>query len=323
MKPDLDYYNIPELMERWSEHDIKGSDLLQYGASRKLQFSIWIAPPTGIHHTLYFDCFCYEDGDSIPLTPTNTNYLTHNNPKLFKVTSQTIRRILSKTRPNNDPLHNHSDAYTEAAIMPDCAVCYFKCHKKSRREGISINCLNHDTKHDDECATCDTKCPKQTLPDKTSVYCVIRDTRYCNENGDEALPKDPININELLTITARDLVVTIDEVKRFEREQEITKTNLPLCVTPGTFGYSQHMAIALEIWESVFIKQEILNTTSPNQAGIAYIDKHYKSLGIGEKRKDHISTIALQAITNTADNRKAWSDYLEKLGLSKKSQKPP
>ena len=42
MKPDLDNYNLEELVERWKEHDITKGDLLQYGASDKLWMGLLI-----------------------------------------------------------------------------------------------------------------------------------------------------------------------------------------------------------------------------------------------------------------------------------------
>lgn len=50
MKPELPYYDIKELRKRWSENGLTEQDLLKYGESGELQFSIRLGPSTEQAH---------------------------------------------------------------------------------------------------------------------------------------------------------------------------------------------------------------------------------------------------------------------------------
>lgn len=264
MKPELDYYDIPGLIVLWSEHDIKESDLLQYGASGRLQFSIWLSPPTANCGPISIECGYKhveedefsEDGYSCYSLPVHTEKIYYGDRKLFKVSPKTADQLLNKKIAGK----------AIAIISLRCEGCSGNCSSQTSSAGQYINC--------------DTDLSAQT----------------------------PLRYNEILEITPSDLIVTIDEVKRFSINELGKQPEKPPYTVPTTYGYSSDLALAIEIWQAVVVERTILDKKSARRAGIAYIKKHHPELKCGETRKGEISTVALSGIAPT----KEWSKFLSK-----------
>jgi len=261
MKPDFDHYSISQLIERWSVYNFKEDDLLQYGISGKLHFSIWVFPFTDNISHLNMECYCYENDGEYYLRKTLHRYqIPCESPKLFKITPSTVTR-LKKVYLKEDQQR------PTATLIPPCNDCTEK------------------------------DCSEEASMDEIYVAC---SAEVKNETYDAS---------QLLKIGLSDLVVTIEEIRRFEQE-ELKNINLHPCAIPNTIGYSPYLAIALEIWESVYIKKEILDTTSSKQAGIAYIKRHHPSTyDKGENRRDSIAAVAISKYA-IEGGEKVWRQYI-------------
>jgi hypothetical protein len=134
MKPDHKYYDITELIQRWSEHGVTEKDLLKYGADGKLQFSISIGPCTQEDHIEVTQCFdektvvttsdfsrkIAEDfGLSVDKNEKKVvsrcckiKTVSFENYELFDVTPLTIHKLLAKE--NNEVV---------VLLTPDCYDC--------------------------------------------------------------------------------------------------------------------------------------------------------------------------------------------------------
>lgn len=254
--------------------------LLQHGDAGRLQFSMWVVPPEE-HYSLKVECHCYSKEDD-ELILVNSNELLSKKPKLFKVENSTITRILSNTRPQYEHPETQSNYSTLAELLPDCT----------------------------NCAKDPEDCPFRKSPESCRVLVKIPEPRYMNEDGDEV--DNVSNITELLKIRACDLVVTLEEVRRFEQE-ELKNASLHPCAIKGTEGYSEDLTIALEIWEAVFIRKETFGVTSGKQAGTEYIKQNYpEKYKNSVKRNEYIATIALSQFSDSNTGTQLWETYVEK-----------
>jgi len=287
MKINSPFYHISELLDRWKGQSVTEIDLIRQGHDGKLQFSMWIVPPEEFN-SLRVECYCAEDG-VFPLVPTNRNELQSKNPQLFKIEKSTITRILCNTRPQNEQPEKQSDCSTIADLLPDCKKCVNKCLKRDSS-------------------------------DKESVRVRIPEPQYVDENGDEV--ENSSKLDGLLRVTARDLVVTLDEVKRFEQEELKITTALHRYLDPDALGYSHPLAVAIELWRSVYENKDILDTVSARQAAFAFIEKNYGSLKNNKNKivfHDHLKLMTYSVALQSLIAPSSWKKYLEEHVSPKKS----
>jgi hypothetical protein len=134
MKPDHKYYDITELIQRWSEHGLTKKDLLKYGAEGKLQFSISLGPSTQENHIEVNQCFdektvvrtsdfsrkiaedfglsVDENEEKVVSRCCRTRTVSFENYELFDVTPLTILKLLAS-----------KENEVVALLTPDCDGC--------------------------------------------------------------------------------------------------------------------------------------------------------------------------------------------------------
>ena len=109
MKPEHSYYDIKELVQRWSEYEVKEKDLLKYGANGQLQFSIILGPKSYEYRILIVQSHHDDSNSSI----CNIKPILYGQRTLFDLNAVTISDLLFSSDSNR----------VIARLTPQCKEC--------------------------------------------------------------------------------------------------------------------------------------------------------------------------------------------------------
>ncbi|MDA3971256.1 MAG: hypothetical protein PF442_07885 [Desulfobulbaceae bacterium] len=270
MKPDLNYYQINDLLKRWKEYGFSEEYLLQYGASGELQFSRWISPPKWEYRFEYIIITCGHYESKRGHHPSGEYKIPYGERILFDVPKEQIDQLLN----------SNIDKQTGIALIPRC---------------------------DEDCQIC------RNLSPVPSLYA------YCSEGrlDEEYLVRNYLDVNPdidgedapglIKDVTKKDLVVTLENVRKFEKDfLEMDPQKSPY-LDPARYGYSEDLAIIISTRDAVIEEKNILATVSAKQAGIAYIKKYYPNSGLHECKIDRLAAYALAGISHPT----LWNQFIK------------
>jgi hypothetical protein len=72
-------------------------------------------------------------------------------------------------------------------------------------------------------------------------------------------------------IQKKDLIVTLDDVKRFEKNELQREDPLPPYMDPTNEYYSVTLDLAVKTWKAIFVDKKCLNNNSATKAGSQYL----------------------------------------------------
>ncbi|MFC1827311.1 hypothetical protein ACFLZQ_05225 [Thermodesulfobacteriota bacterium] len=151
------------------------------------------------------------------------------------------------------------------------------------------------------CNDCDT----YSIPDKNAFQVIISSGTIA-----EAHAEASGDFRQLWNYGKDDLVIELDEVKRFEKEFPVFEEYIPPYLYPKHPYYSVELAIAVDTWKALFVDGINLDKRSGKQAGAEYIRIKYKDRKFKKPKRELIAAIAASKYVQTYNwekFRKEWS----------------
>jgi hypothetical protein len=283
-KPDHDYYDILELIERWRlkyKEKIKIKDLLKWGASGRLQFSIYVT---------IVDSFWFSHFEIMPFSiskdeveDVNQEYMRspwkecHCAPTEIYPSEKRLYRV--EKRSIDDLLSPREKERIQPILLMNCNDCSeFEQCKNSNTLDYSAQLLIHETSH------------------------FVKKHKYVDEIHAFHITKD-------------NLVVTHDDLIRFEKESFIHKESTPPYLDQENKFYSVTLDLAVRTWRAIFIDKKHLEQNSAANAGKKYLlspDSGCAELleKIDMKLSDTlVSKIAKIAAGEYSPNKAKWNEF--------------
>ncbi len=293
MKPTHEYYNITELIEKWSVHDknINETDILKWGASGQLQFSMWIS--TGEYYDHIDIIQAYQDGiekakegllegKKVQKLKSCKEIRIDRERKIWKLSKSTVEFLLDDKKQDT--------VFPE--LLLDCDGCESQQCDDTRRIRIQPTLATWWLRE---------------YPDYISEFC---DSRRENPQF------------SYLYISKEDLVVSHEDMKQFEKEYYKPEIPTPPYLDPTHPAYNVELALAIETWEALFIHKSHIDEGTAKQATQKYLEKYLNYSGDDERytRYSETDTITkdspfgrISILLNTGLlNKNAWKELKSK-----------
>lgn len=229
---------------------------------------------------------------SEPLGACKIFIITQDNPKFFPISKDNLRDFLC------------SDKDIEPEFLPICekyqSICNRKCELALDRDfGKKIYTADPNDKFEGRSFD--------------SLFTSIYEIRNVD------LPIIQTKSKHYRSINKNDLVVTIDEVKRFEKKFSQKEEDRQPYLDPENELYSVTLDLAIRTWKAVFIEKQYIDKNSPVEAGKAFFHEHkeafddlIKNNGYSELSENLIKEIAKIASGEFSPNRAKWNSFREK-----------
>lgn len=293
MKPAHEYYKITELIEKWSVHDknINETDILKWGTSGQLQFSVWIS--TGEYYDHIDIIQEYQDGTEIAeegllegkevCKPVSCKTIRIDRErKIWKLSKNTVELLLDNRK--------HDTVFPE--LLLDCDEC-----------------------KDQPCDDTGTIRIQPTL----ATWWLREYPDYDSDHYDYRRDDPKFSY---LYISKEDLVVSHEDMKQFEKEYFKPETQTPPYLDPTHPAYNIELALAIETWEALFIHKSHIDEGTAKQATQKYLEKYLNYSGDDERytRYSETDTITkdspfgrISILLNTGLlNKNAWKELKSK-----------
>ena len=235
MKPDLNYYSLEDLVERWKEYNIKENDLLKYGQDGKLQFSMWVTPPSDNYSYVKITCGYYEwleDEETNPIARREYP-IYFGSRELFMLSHGTIDKLLNTALKGT----------AHPRLNPICGDCPKKCENLNHGRSAGLY-VSYSGSLDREYADLNNM--------DTDVYA---------------------HEHDFLAITKDDLVVRHSDLVQFEKYHFKPEEVLPPYLDPDNEFYSVTLDLAVRAWKALFEEKKHLLEASAGKAGAAYLQR--------------------------------------------------
>lgn len=256
MKPTHMYYNVSELIAKWSVYDsnINETDILKWGASGKLQFSVWIS--TGIYYEHIDIIQEYQDGTEIA-----EEGLLEGKEVLKHISCETIRIDKERKiwRLSQKSIEFLLDGKKKNTVFPE----------------LLLDC------DDCENTQCDDTRTIRIQP-TLAAWWLEKYPNYDPFHYDTG-QEDPRF--RYLYISKDDLVVSHEDMKQFEEEFFKPEVPIPPYLDPTHFAFNYQLALAIETWNALFIDKSHINEKTAKKAAQQYLKQYQNYTGDEEKYK--------------------------------------
>jgi hypothetical protein len=100
---------------------------------------------------------------------------------------------------------------------------------------------------------------------------LLPDCKGCANNEELCEKKCNVKLQGNVQIQKKDLIVTLDDVKRFEKNELQREDPLPPYMDPTNEYYSVTLDLAVKTWKAIFVDKKCLNNNSATKAGSQYL----------------------------------------------------
>ena len=138
-----------------------------------------------------------------------------------------------------------------------------------------------------------------------------RDTIIAHYKRFQTTPESGSTTPSKIYCKKYDLIVTSADILSFEKNESIREEEKPIYLRETEVGYNSELALAIEVWNALFVEKQFIEEKTAKKAAIKYIeDKYGEFEGSAESGTGIHGRIVV--MMNKGLRTKAWSFFKKK-----------